>query len=440
MIHPSLKKWYKTNDRQLRYRRLSVTMFTEKMYSTTPSRQHNKSAQIFCTDFGFVRAFPTKKESEAHEALSLIFHRYGVTNVRVMDGAKVQVEGQFRRKLRDAGCHIKQTEPHTQSSNMGEGRVRDLKRGVGRQMLRSGCPKRFWDDCIIRETYVRSHTSLDIFVLVGQVPEIKVKGDMVDISTIAEYAWYEWVKFHDTAKFPVSKIQLGRYVGATIDIGPSMARKILKKNASVMYIHSVRPLTPDEIQSPTEKKEREEFDIAIEKKFGASMDKNDFKDDPDYAYFVTTTYDYYEDDEISSSKMPDIDDIKEANEVDTYDQYVGDHVRVPIGDDIRSGKVCWCKRDLDGNVRGRTNANSILDTKTYEIEFPDGRSDEYTANVIVYNTYAQCDIEGRQYNLMEGIADHKNDGHAVEPADMYIKHGSKNKVRKTTKGWNLCVE
>jgi hypothetical protein len=32
--------------------------------------------------------------------------------------------------------------------------------------------------------------------------------------------------------------------------------------------------------------------------------------------------------------------------------------------------------------------------------------------------YAQCDIEGRQYNLMEGIVDHKNDGHAVEPADM----------------------
>jgi hypothetical protein len=38
----------------------------------------------------------------------------------VMDGAKAQVEGGFRRKLRDVGCHIKQTEPHIQSSNMGE--------------------------------------------------------------------------------------------------------------------------------------------------------------------------------------------------------------------------------------------------------------------------------------------------------------------------------
>jgi hypothetical protein len=82
-----------------------------------------------------------KKEIKAHDALSLLFHRDGVPNVMVMDGSKAQAEGQFRRKLLYAGCHIKQTEPHTQSSNMGEGGVRDFKRGVGRQMLRHGCLK-----------------------------------------------------------------------------------------------------------------------------------------------------------------------------------------------------------------------------------------------------------------------------------------------------------
>jgi hypothetical protein len=66
-------------------------------------------------------------------------------------------------------------------------------------MLRYGCPKIFWDDCIIREAYVRSRTSLDIFGLEGQVPESKVKGETVDISTISEYARYEWVNFRDTA-------------------------------------------------------------------------------------------------------------------------------------------------------------------------------------------------------------------------------------------------
>jgi hypothetical protein len=85
----------------------------------------------------------------------------------------------------DTGFHIKQTEPHTQSSNMGEGAGHELKRCLGWQMLRSGCPKRLWDYCIIRETYVRSHTYLDIFGLEGQVPESKVNGETVDISTIS---------------------------------------------------------------------------------------------------------------------------------------------------------------------------------------------------------------------------------------------------------------
>jgi hypothetical protein len=82
------------------------------------------------------------------------------------------------------------------------------------------------------------------------------------------------------------------------------------------------------------------------------MNKDEFQDDPDYADFVTPTYDCYEDYEVPPSKMPDIDDIEEEHDVDTYDQYFGAHVRVPIGNEIRSGKVIWYKHELDGTVRG----------------------------------------------------------------------------------------
>jgi hypothetical protein len=82
------------------------------------------------------------------------------------------------------------------------------------------------------------------------------------------------------------------------------------------------------------------------------MDKSDFKDDPDYADFVTPYYDCYEDDEFHSSKMPDKDYFKDDNDVDTYELYVGSHVRVPIGDEIRSGTVVQRKCELDGTARG----------------------------------------------------------------------------------------
>jgi hypothetical protein len=41
---------------------------------------------------------------------------------------------------------------------------------------------------------------------------------------------------------------------------------------------------------------------------------------------------------------------------------------------------------------------------------------------------------------IKDIDDHKTDGNAVDPAGMYIKHGSNKRVMKTTKGWHLCVE
>jgi hypothetical protein len=80
-------------------------------------------------------------------------------------------------------------------------------------------------------------------------------------------------------------------------------------------------------------------------------------------------------------------------------------------------------------VKGRSNVNSMLDTRTYEIEFPDGRSDEYTASFIAENMmYAQCDAEGDQYNLMESIFDHKTDGHVINrlicTSIMEVKHNS----------------
>jgi hypothetical protein len=56
-------------------------------------------------------------------------------------------------------------------------------------MVRSGAPKRLWDDCWVREAYVRSSTALEIFSLEGQVPDTIVKGQTSDISPLAEYAW-----------------------------------------------------------------------------------------------------------------------------------------------------------------------------------------------------------------------------------------------------------
>ena len=49
--------------------------------------------------------------------------------------------GEFRYKLRDASCHLKQTEPHLPWQNAAELTLRELKKGDGRKMVKTGAPK-----------------------------------------------------------------------------------------------------------------------------------------------------------------------------------------------------------------------------------------------------------------------------------------------------------
>jgi hypothetical protein len=54
-----------------------------------------------------------KRKGDAHEALSLLFDRNGVPPVMVIDGSKEQTLGDFKRKLKEADCHLRQTEPYS---------------------------------------------------------------------------------------------------------------------------------------------------------------------------------------------------------------------------------------------------------------------------------------------------------------------------------------
>jgi hypothetical protein len=139
-----------------------------------------------------------------------------------------------------------------------------------------------------------------------------MKGQTYDISPLAQYAWYEWVKFRETGQsFPDSKEWLDRDLGPAIDIGPAMSRKVLKINGEVMIRVSVRGLTLDKMQSPDEQKRRQEYDEEIKMKLSKGMQNHDFKLYSDFADFVTPTHDCYEDKKEPAVEMPDIDDFDE---------------------------------------------------------------------------------------------------------------------------------
>ena len=54
-----------------------------------------------------------------------------------------------------------------------------------------------------------------------------------------------------------------------------------------------------------------------------------------------------------------------------------------------------------------------MDTHQYKVEFPGGETTELAANIIAELMYAQCDVDGNEYLLLQACNDHRNNGSAL---------------------------
>ena len=96
VLHNTLSRRFRTNDRQLRYRRLMHEVFTDALESPMPSWfRQNRYGQVFATRFGWSRVFPMRRKADAHDGLSLLAQRDGVPLRIIMDGSKEQTMGLF---------------------------------------------------------------------------------------------------------------------------------------------------------------------------------------------------------------------------------------------------------------------------------------------------------------------------------------------------------
>ena len=127
-------------------------------------------------------------------------------------------------------------------------------------------------------------------------------------------------------------------------------------------------------------------------------------------------------------------------DTEVFDKYISARVILPRDSALVGGKVSRRKRDRDGNPVGRSNANLILDTRVYKVEFPDKHVDEYAANVIAEHMYSQVDSEGHHFMIMDEIVDHEKDRSAVTADAQCITVNGRQHSHKTTKGWKFCIQ
>jgi hypothetical protein len=122
------------------------------------------------------------------------------------------------------------------------------------------------------------------------------------------------------------------------------------------------------------------------------------------------------------------------------DEYVNAEVMLPRGNAMQRGRVVKRKRDDDGNIVGTANANPILDTRVYKVMFHDGKVTELAANTIATSMYAQCDVDGNEYLLLEAFVDHQKSDTALTLEQQKFNHNGRPYIRKSTASWKLCCQ
>ena len=368
-----------------------------------------------------------QSKAEAYDALNTFIHEVGIPHELHSDNAKELMEGRFKQICRDYGIKTTYSEPHSPWQNRAEAGIRELKRHVHRKMKSRNVPLRLWDFCCKWACAVKAYTASNSFALEGRSPWEVVMGDTPDISSLSEFDFYEPVWYYEPGDFPEPKRHLARWLGEAMNIGQAMCYYILPASGVPIVRSSVQPLLDADRTTDAVKEELFNLDLMIKEKIG---DKTN--DMPDYfsdSYIDTQEGDAEFDPHYDASAAFDPIPQEETNnefDPEILDEYLTAQVQLPLGDEMVLGTVLARKRDAHGNPIGRAANNPIFDTRVYQVQFPDDRVEEYSANVIAENLYSQVDKEGNQYVIIDEIVDHEFDSKIIPK-------------EKSADGCNLCI-
>lgn len=337
--------------------------------------------------------------------------------------------GATKKLCDECDCDIRVLEKGTQWANRAEKFVKIFKDAVISDLKESNCPMVLWCYCLQRRSEINNATAADNLALEGSNPHTRMTGQTCDISNLCQFGWYDWVYFRDEkASFPFPKEVLGRCLGPSQSFGNSMSQWVLVRSGKVICVTTLRRLNQSEIDSESERSKREEFDRLIKSKLGDSITLAD----PSVSELPS-------EEPVDDPAIPEADSIGNA---DDFDELLGAQVLLPQnGEYMKSATVVKRVLDENGKAKGIYSSNPMLNTRVYEVMFPDGELKRYSANVIAENMFTQVDSEGHQYNLLDEIVGHRSTEEAIRQEEGWIVDRKGRKTRRlTTRGWYFNVQ
>ncbi len=433
-------------DRRFQKKRLDGMWASDTMDGRVKSLDGNRYGQVFSNGNFFAEIYPMQRKADAGLALKTFVMELGVPEELTIDGSKEQnMPGtEFMKCCRRNDIKVTRTEPERPNQNPAEGVIREVRRRWFRTMIRKRVPRKLWDYGVRWTTQVMQRTSTQAGGLQGACPLQAVTGETVDISEYLDFGFYDHVSYKENAGLGATAI--GRWLGVSHRVGGLMSYWVLTQTGTVISRTTVQQVTNLEKETDETKASIKEFDAEISRRFKEEEDLtyDGAKPNPeDWSEYLEHDPDFQEefDNIVNDPTVPEADDGFTPDVFD--DTYLNMELAIPRdGDDgPEFAKVTKRLRDKDGLPIGKANNNPILDTRMYEVEYPDGHKASLAANAIAENMFAQVDDEGNRHVLFEEIVDHRTDGSEVKQQDAFLTTRNGNKRRReTTKGWEILVQ
>jgi hypothetical protein len=216
-----------------------------------------------------------------------------------------------------------------------------------------------------------------------------------------DFGFYDHVSFKENAGLGAT--QIGRWLGVSHRVGGLMLHWVLTMRGTVISRTTVQRVTNLEKETDEVKAAVSEFDIEISRRFKEEEDlTNDgTKPNPeDWSEYLQYDRDFQEEfDNIVNN--PGISEAYKDFTPDVFDDtYLNMELAIPRDSDgPEFARVTKRLKDKDGLPIGRANNNPILDTRMYEVEYPDGHKASLAANAIAENMFAQVDDKGNRHVL-----------------------------------------
>jgi hypothetical protein len=269
-----------------------------------------------------------------------------------------------------------------------------------------------------------------------------ITGKTPDISEYCDFNFYDLVWYWRAPHPSMAEHdrELARWMGVAHRYGSDMCYWLMSVSGRPIVTTTVQHVTVEDYRNPDLKERIDDFN----ERFKHRLDDTNF-------ILEGNDIDYYQQDVYDIPLQRETDNGNESNgdlsiedDVVAFDNLIGatfllDPIKTPNNIATRATVV---KRKMDalGNPIGIHHPNPLLDTREYEVELEDGTYDSYFANTIAENLWSQCDAEGRQFNIIQGIIGHKTDGHAITVSNGTYMVGGQERLKRTTAGWKINVE